>query len=58
VVTILVSVVTRPRPATELEGLVYGLTKVPREDVPLYMRPGPLAVLVVIVLVLLNIWFM
>src|SRR5437899_3552120 len=31
VVTIAVSLATRPRPATELEGLVYGLTKLPRD---------------------------
>src|SRR5213078_2343744 len=30
VVTILVSLATRPRPAAELEGLVYGLTKIKR----------------------------
>ncbi len=31
VVTVLVTLVTRPKPDQELHGLVYGLTKVPRE---------------------------
>jgi SSS family solute:Na+ symporter len=57
-ITILVSLVTRPRPPQELEGLVYGLTKVPRDfDVPWYLRPGPLAIVVSVVLLILNIWF-
>ena len=57
-VTIAVSLATRPRPASELTGLVYGLTSIPHEsDVPWYKRPGPLALIVVAVLILLNIWF-
>lgn len=31
-VTVLVTLVTRPKPDQELQGLVYGLTKVPREE--------------------------
>jgi SSS family solute:Na+ symporter len=57
-VTILVSLVTRPRPAGELEGLVYGLTRIPHETgVSWYLRPRPLALLVGVVLILLNLWF-
>jgi SSS family solute:Na+ symporter len=58
VTTILVSLLTRPRPAEELRGLVYGLTKLPQETgVSWYRRPAPVAALVVVVLLLLNIWF-
>jgi SSS family solute:Na+ symporter len=57
-VTILVSLATKPRPPEELQGLVYGLTKVPRETgVSWYRKPAPLAVAVIAVVVLLNIWF-
>jgi SSS family solute:Na+ symporter len=50
--------VTRPRPPKELEGLVYGLTKLPHESgVPWYERPAPLAIAVGVLLVLLNVWF-
>ncbi|MFB3825444.1 MAG: sodium:solute symporter family protein [Bryobacteraceae bacterium] len=39
-VTVLVSVATRPKPEAELEGLVYGCTKIPSEGhLPLYRRP-------------------
>jgi SSS family solute:Na+ symporter len=58
VVTILVSLATRPREPKELEGLVYGLTKVPHETgVPWYLRPAPLAVVVGILLIILNVIF-
>ena len=57
-VTIAVSLATRPRPATELEGLVYGLTKLPRdENLDWYRKPAPVAILVIAMLLLLNIWF-
>jgi SSS family solute:Na+ symporter len=40
VVTVVVSLMTRPKPDSELEGLVYGVTKIPSEDtVPLIRRP-------------------
>jgi solute:Na+ symporter, SSS family len=56
--TVLVSLATRPRPDQEMEGLVYGLTKVPHDaTAKWYQRPAPLAVLVAILLVFLNIWF-
>ena len=58
VVTALVSFATKPRPPAELEGLVYGLTKLPEETgVSWYRRPAPVAVLVIGVLILLNVWF-
>jgi SSS family solute:Na+ symporter len=40
VVMFLVSLVTKPKPAAELQGLVYGHTQLPDEgSFPLYMRP-------------------
>jgi SSS family solute:Na+ symporter len=58
VVTIAVSLMTQPRPRATLEGLVYGLTKIPADmGVSWYHRPAPLAVLVGVALLLLNLWF-
>ncbi len=58
VVTILVSMVTTPRPEAELKGLVYSLTPRPRDEgVPLYRQPGPLAVAVLLATIVLNIIF-
>jgi solute:Na+ symporter, SSS family len=58
VVTVTVSLVTEPKPAAELQGLVYGYTQVPSAgDVPLYQRPIFWAVLVIIALVTVNIIF-
>ena len=58
VVTILVSLVTRPRAESELTGLVYGLTVLPTDEgVSWYRRPGVLACIVGVVLVVLNVWF-
>jgi SSS family solute:Na+ symporter len=58
VVTIAVSLVTKPKPASELTSLVYGLTELPKdENVPWFKRPGPLAIVVAIICVLLNIIF-
>jgi len=57
-VTILVSMFTRPRPAEELQGLVYGLTKIPHEaGVSWYRKPGPVAVAVIVVAIVLNLLF-
>jgi SSS family solute:Na+ symporter len=55
VVTILVSLLTKPRPDAELKGLVYALTDRPK-DVGLewYQKPAVLAVVVLTVLVVLN----
>jgi SSS family solute:Na+ symporter len=54
-VTIVVSLLTTPRPDAELKGLVYALTDRPK-DVGLawYQKPAVLAVVVLTVLLLLN----
>jgi len=57
-VTILVSLVTKPRPEAELKGLVYGLTEKPADQGERwYQRPLPLACVVGVALLLLNLWF-
>jgi SSS family solute:Na+ symporter len=57
-VTIAISVVTRPRPESELVGLVYSLTERPSEGgVPWYQRPVYLAVLVLVLGFVLNMIF-
>ena len=57
-VTILVSLVSRPKPASELHNLVYGLTDIPHDaDSPWYKRPAPLAIIVVVALIALNLIF-
>jgi hypothetical protein len=49
---------TQPRPEKELEGLVYGLTKLPDTSGDVwYQRPWPLAIAVSVILIVLNIWF-
>ena len=58
VVTILVSLATRPRPADELRGLVYSLTPRPSDgDRPLRSRPWVLAAAVLTLTVALNLVF-
>jgi SSS family solute:Na+ symporter len=58
VVTIVISMVTRPRPHEELRGLVYSLTPRPRDEgVPLYRQPGPLAIAVLAATLVLNVIF-
>jgi len=55
-VTVVVSVMTEPKPDSELVGLVYGVTPVPHEvDVPLWERPTFWAVVVAGVFVIFNI---
>ncbi|MDR7301120.1 sodium:solute symporter family protein [Haloactinomyces albus] len=63
-VSIVVSLVTRPKPAGELVGLVYSLTPKERlqasttgEDAGWYRRPGVLAGIVLALTILLNIVF-
>ena len=57
-VTIAVSLATKPRPDEELRGLVYGLTEMPKDtERNWYQRPLPLACVVGVVLVALNLWF-
>jgi SSS family solute:Na+ symporter len=56
IITVAVTMVTKPRPVSELHNLVYGVTDLPHEEgAPWYKRPGPLAIIVVIVLVIMNI---
>ncbi len=57
VVTIAVSYMGQSKPVEQLKGLVYGLTPVPHEDVIWYKRPGVLAVIVIVCLAILNVWF-
>src|SRR5213079_3117722 len=58
VVTIVVSLVTRPRPDEELRGLVYSLTPKPDDRTEVwYERPSVLAAIVLAIAVLLNITF-
>jgi SSS family solute:Na+ symporter len=58
VVTIAVSLVTQPKPDSELRGLVWGLTeqKEAKEE-PWYKKPWVLAVTVLAITVALNIYF-
>ena len=57
-VTVAVSYMTKPKPDSELKGLVYGVTAIPHEAaVPLYERPVFWAVVVAVVFVVLNILF-
>jgi solute:Na+ symporter, SSS family len=58
VVTVVVSLLTKPKPESELTGLVYGATEIPSEaQVPLYERPAFWAAVVAIVFAVLNIIF-
>jgi SSS family solute:Na+ symporter len=58
VVTIGVSLATRPRPSEELRGLVYSLTPRPTDAaLPLRSRPAFLAVVVLVLTGLLNLLF-
>jgi len=57
-VTIAVSLATRPRAETELRGLVFGLTATPNEPgLVWYKRPAVLAVVVGVICLLLNFLF-
>jgi SSS family solute:Na+ symporter len=56
--TIVVSIATRPRPDADLEGLVYSLTPIPSDEaIPWYKRPATLAVIVVAATLVLNLIF-
>jgi SSS family solute:Na+ symporter len=58
VVTVVVSLATKPKPVEELAGLVYGVTAIPREvDMPLYRRPIFWAAVVAVVFIILNLLF-
>jgi SSS family solute:Na+ symporter len=57
-ITIAISLVTKPKTEAELHNLVYGFTDMPSEShEPWYRRPVPLAFAVGAVLILLNLIF-
>ena len=58
VVTMAVSLATRPRDERELAGLVYSLTERPRDaQLPWHRRPAVLGVVVLAATLLLNVVF-
>jgi len=58
VTTIIVSLVTKPKPDHELKGLVYSLTEKPKyAEQKWYLRVVPLGILLLILTILLNIIF-
>ena len=55
ILTVLVSLVTKPKPEEELKGLVYSLTEMPKSaDLPWYQRASTLALALVLITILLN----
>lgn len=57
-VTILVSLLTKPRPAEELRSLVYGLTELPKDEgAPWRRRPALVAAIAAVVCLMLNFLF-
>jgi solute:Na+ symporter, SSS family len=56
-VTVLVSLATKPKPADELHGLVYSLTKRERVRTHWYLNPVTLGVVLLVATILLNIIF-
>jgi solute:Na+ symporter, SSS family len=57
-VTVVVSLMTKPKPEAELRNLVYGLTELPNDEgVVWYRRPGPLAIVVAVICIALNFLF-
>jgi SSS family solute:Na+ symporter len=58
IVTVVVSLMTKPLPEKQLEGLVYGCTEIPSEgDLPLLQRPAFWAVVIAVVFIVLNVIF-
>ena len=56
-VTVLVSLLSKPKPLSELHNLVYGLTDIPHDpDQPWFKRPMPLAAVVIVLLIALNLF--
>lgn len=57
-VTVVVSMLTRPKPDSELVGLVYGVTPIPSDGaVALWRRPVFWAIVVGVIFVILNVIF-
>jgi SSS family solute:Na+ symporter len=49
---------TKPKPESELVGLVYGFTDIPKDgQVPIYQKPAFWAVVVGVIFAALNIYF-
>ena len=58
VLTVVVSLVTKPRPDSEMVGLVYSLTERPEREAGGWLkRPETLAVVVLVLVVALNVIF-
>jgi len=58
VVTVVVSLLTKPKPESELVGLVYGCTEIPSEgNLPVYQRPIFWAGVVALVFVVIQVIF-
>jgi solute:Na+ symporter, SSS family len=58
VVTILVSLVTKPKPLSELKNLVWSATERPKDDARSWHEsPVTLAIIVSIITIILSIWF-
>lgn len=58
VITVAVSLVTKPKPEKELEGLVYGMTELPAEGhFPVFKRPIVWAAAVAVGFVIVNVIF-
>jgi SSS family solute:Na+ symporter len=57
-VTIVVSLLTKPKAEAELTGLVYGFTELKHDEgVSWYKRPVPLAIAIGAIALFLNFWF-
>jgi SSS family solute:Na+ symporter len=58
IVTVVVSMITKPKPDSELKDLVYGLTPIPRdENVSMFHSPVFWGAVVAVVFVILQIIF-
>lgn len=58
IVTVIVSLITKPHDEESLVGLVYSLTKIPKEEgVVWYNRPAVIGVIMLLMVVVLNIIF-
>ncbi|WP_262362801.1 sodium:solute symporter family transporter [Paenibacillus ihumii] len=58
VITIVVSLFTKPKPESELKGLVRSLSdKISYPELPWYKRPGYLALISIIIMTVINIYF-
>ena len=58
-ITVLISLVTKPKPAEDLKGLVYAYTEMPKDPpgLPLYQKPATLGALILLAVAGLNILF-